>query len=79
MTEVRLPKKALLVFFRAAAGNEPVRQWLKELPANEKHAVGEDLLRRSGVGRLACRCAVRWEAGYGKFAPTYPLAALPEC
>jgi hypothetical protein len=58
MTEVRLPKKALLVFFRAAAGNEPVRQWLKELPANEKHAVGEDLLRaqwRWPIGMPLCR------------------------
>ena len=30
-------------FFRAAKGREPVRDWLKNLPAEERKAVGDDL------------------------------------
>jgi len=30
-------------FFRTDAGAEPVRDWLKELPATERKAVGEDV------------------------------------
>ena len=32
-----------VVFFRTAAGNEPVREWLKALPAEERRIIGEDL------------------------------------
>jgi len=32
-----------VVFFRTAAGNEPVREWLKALPAVERRIIGEDL------------------------------------
>ena len=34
-----------LIFFRTAAGNEPVREWLKELPEQDRRAVGQDLER----------------------------------
>jgi phage-related protein len=34
-----------LVFFRTAAGNEPVREWLKHLPTADRRAVGQDLER----------------------------------
>ena len=30
-------------FFRTAEGREPVREWLKDLPANERKAIGDDL------------------------------------
>lgn len=30
-------------FFRTEAGNEPVRDWLRELPAGERRTIGEDL------------------------------------
>ena len=32
-----------VIFFRTEAGNEPVREWLKKLPASERAAIGEDL------------------------------------
>jgi phage-related protein len=32
-----------VIFFRTSAGNEPVREWLKALPAEERRIVGEDL------------------------------------
>ena len=38
------PKKIPLIFFRTLAGSEPVREWLKELPEEERQAIGKDLL-----------------------------------
>ena len=41
-----------------ASGHEPVREWLKELPEAERHAIGKDLLRaqwRWPVGMPLCR------------------------
>jgi phage-related protein len=52
------PKKIPLVFFRALAGNEPVWDWLKELPEEERQFIGEDLLRAQGrwpIGMPLCR------------------------
>lgn len=33
-----------MVFFATAAGNEPVREWLKSLPKEERHMIGADIL-----------------------------------
>lgn len=47
-----------LVFFKTASGNEPVRDWLKGLSAEECKAVGQDLMRvqwRWPVGMPLCR------------------------
>ncbi|MGO9567860.1 MAG: type II toxin-antitoxin system RelE/ParE family toxin [Desulfomonilaceae bacterium] len=32
-----------VVFYRSESGNEPVRDWLKELPRNDKRRIGEDI------------------------------------
>ena len=32
-----------VVFFRTSSGTEPVRRWLKSLPASHKKAIGEDI------------------------------------
>ena len=32
-----------VVFFRTGSGTEPVRRWLKSLPAAHKKAIGEDI------------------------------------
>jgi phage-related protein len=58
MTEQPSPQKISLIFFRTAAGSEPVRAWLKTLPETERQAVGKDLLRaqwRWPVGMPLCR------------------------
>ena len=52
MTGDAAPQKNPLIFFRSGNGVEPVREWLKELPQAERHAVGKDLLR--GAVALAC-------------------------
>jgi phage-related protein len=37
--------KISLVFFRTTAGNEPVREWLRDLPEEDRRAIGQDLER----------------------------------
>ncbi|MBX7234003.1 MAG: type II toxin-antitoxin system RelE/ParE family toxin [Caldilineales bacterium] len=32
-----------VLFYRSSAGNEPVRDWLKALPAEERRIIGDDL------------------------------------
>ena len=32
-----------VAFFRTASGNEPVREWLKALPREERRVLGEDI------------------------------------
>jgi phage-related protein len=32
-----------VAFFRARSGNEPVREWLKSLPREERRVIGEDI------------------------------------
>jgi phage-related protein len=52
------PEKIPLIFFRTAAGGEPVREWLKALPETERQTVGRDLLRaqwRWPTGMPLCR------------------------
>ncbi len=56
------PEKIPLIFYRTAAGSEPVREWLKGLDEAERHAIGKDLLRaqwRWPVGMPLCRSAIR--------------------
>ena len=58
MAEDLQPQKIPLVFFRTLAGNEPVREWLKDLSENDRRAIGKDLLRaqwRRPVGMPLCR------------------------
>jgi phage-related protein len=50
-------QKISLVFFRTS-GSEPVRDWLKGLDNEDRHAIGRDLLRaqwRWPVGTPLCR------------------------
>jgi phage-related protein len=54
----RPPQKTALVFFRGGGGKEPVREWLKDLDAADRRAVGQDLMRaqwRWPVGMPLCR------------------------
>ena len=52
------PQKIPLIFYRTAAGSEPVREWLKGLDEAERQEIGKDLLRaqwRWPVGMPLCR------------------------
>jgi phage-related protein len=33
-----------VIFYQTNAGNEPMRQWLKSLPAEERKSIGADIL-----------------------------------
>jgi len=60
------PDKIPLVFFRTPAGNEPVREWLLDLPEDERNAIGLDLMRVQfgwPIGMPLCRNLGRglWE------------------
>ena len=55
-----------LVFYRTSAGSEPVLDWLKGLPKDERKGIGQDLMRaqfRWPVGMPLCRAlgAGLWE------------------
>ena len=39
------PQKIELVFYQTESGNEPVRDWLVELPEEHRRAIGLDLMR----------------------------------
>lgn len=41
---MRAPPKLTAWFFRTDAGNEPVREWLKSLPSENRKTIGEDIL-----------------------------------
>jgi phage-related protein len=52
------PQKIPLAFYKSERGSEPVREWLKGLAKDERHAIGRDLLRaqwRWPVGMPLCR------------------------
>jgi phage-related protein len=40
---VSAPRPLPLFFYCSSSGSEPVREWLKELPADERRAIGEDI------------------------------------
>src|SRR6202051_4869138 len=51
-------RKIPLIFYRNSAGTEPVLDWLKGLPADERKEIGRDLMRaqwRWPVGMPLCR------------------------
>jgi len=37
------PKLSVKFFRQSASGSEPVRDWLRQLPENERKAIGEDI------------------------------------
>lgn len=40
------PEKVVIArFYRLASGREPVREWLQDLPAEDRRAIGRDLMK----------------------------------
>ena len=44
MAQERSSRKIPLIFYRATSGSEPVREWPRGLGADERQAIGRDLL-----------------------------------
>jgi phage-related protein len=40
---IDLPYVLTVVFYHAKSGNEPVREWLKDLSREDKRKIGEDI------------------------------------
>ena len=36
-------KRVPVIFFRTAAGHEPVREWLKAMDVEDRRRIGEDI------------------------------------
>lgn len=75
-------RKTPLVFYRTAAGGEPVREWLKGLDKEDRHAIGLDLMRaqwRWPIGMPLCRPmgAGLWEVRTG--LPSARIARVLFC
>jgi phage-related protein len=52
------PTPIPLVFWRSAAGREPVREWLSELPRDDKRTAGRDIAKVQfgwPIGMPLCR------------------------
>jgi phage-related protein len=61
------PRKVPVFFYRTSSGAEPVRDWLRELSAEDRNAISQDLMRvqyRWPIGMPLCRSlgAGLWEA-----------------
>jgi len=60
-------KPVPLAFWRSSAGREPVREWLKELPREDKRTIGRDIAQVQfgwPIGLPLCRplAGGLWEA-----------------
>ena len=54
----QLPRKIPVVFYRTRAGSEVVLDWLRSLDEEDRHAIGQDLMRvqfRWPIGMPLCR------------------------
>ena len=54
----RPPRKIPVVFYRTRGGAEAVRDWLRSLDDEDRHALGQDLMRvqfRWPIGMTLCR------------------------
>ena len=65
-------KRVPASFYRIEAGNEPVRQWLKELPKKDRISIGQDIKTLEfgwPIGMPLCR-----QLGHGLFEVRVNLA-----
>lgn len=75
-----LSKQVRAVFFRTAAGGEPVRDWLKAMePIEDRKRIGIDIKLSSSAGPLACQHVDRLKVAYSRFEQHLPTGALREC
>jgi hypothetical protein len=60
------PQPIPLRFWRSSAGKEDVRDWLVALSLEDKRIIGHDLSLGQFGWPLACHCAGRLVAGFGR-------------
>jgi hypothetical protein len=64
-----------VIFFRGASGNEPVREWLKSLPREERRILGEDIKTVQFGWPLGMPLVRKLDKACGKFAPGFLIAS----
>jgi len=67
-----------IVFYRTSGGVEPVRDWLRVLPGDDKQKIGFDLAALQVGWPVGMPLAARLGAGYGKCAAACRAAVSPE-
>jgi len=69
-------KRVAVAFFRTSSGREPAREWLKELDADDRRIVGNDLQTLEygwPIGMPLCR-AINLERAVGRSSGCVPRA-----
>jgi hypothetical protein len=67
-----------VVFYRTSLGAEPVRDWLRGLPADDRRTIGLDLATVQVGWPWECRYVARSVPDYGKYAAVFRAAELRE-
>ncbi len=62
-------------FYRTDAGNESVRDWLKELPRDDKRIIGEDIKTVQLGWPLGIPLIIKWPRNCGKSAHPCRMAS----
>ena len=75
-------KKIAAAFFQTAGGEEPVREWLKELPKDDHREIGQDIATVEygwPIGMSVCRAlgGGLWEVRSG--LPSHRIARVIFC
>lgn len=68
-----------VVFYRTSGGAEPVIEWLRTLPPEDRRVIGTDLATVQWVGQSECRCAGRLAKDSGKSGVHCQAGASPDC
>jgi hypothetical protein len=55
------------VFYKTEHGNEPVREWLKSLPQEDRKTIGEDVKTVQFGWPIGMPVCENWAKAYGKF------------
>ena len=63
-----------VAFYRSEVGNEPVREWLKDLQRDDKRQISEDIKTASLAGPWECRSSKRSTRTYGKYERDWQTA-----
>ena len=58
-----------VVFFKTEAGNEPVREWLKDLSREDSKTIGSDILTVQYAWPVESRSLTIWAMAFGRFDP----------
>jgi len=68
------PRPLATSFFATESGNEPVREWLKSLPVEDRKQIGSDILAVQWTWPVGKPLVDSLGGGFGKFDPRLATA-----